>query len=640
MNRFKIIILLLALSFTGYGQFRMGLSYSKPKKVSTFVLPAAARISVTDDQILNNLTYYPYSTKEMVDGDSTTYAAAISGSPIIVIDLGAKHKLQKIRLFHTFGSQTIKLAGRNTLNNAEVEQVIYSGSIGNFNSWAQYNTTIDCRYIFFTMVSSFATFPTEFQFYGSPYTSLDLVTPVTLNTDTISRKWLGTNSYNYTVSKTPTSLNWFRNYSDLYQIAQKKDSNIFVHAGGTFGDDKMDTIKKRGFTQMLCLQEGPNWLRNVSANKSKRNYWPCPYNLSNIDPLSYTEYARIGKQFAFRYGAFTTADSNLKLFNKPGDYFDQPRVSGLNTVKYIEFWNEPNKWWQGDSARFTPFQLAAMYSALYDGHEGRISRAGVKIADPTMQVVLSGLADDSWKYIRLMYLWFKDNRTDGKFCADMLNFHNYANNGAGQMSGTKGVSPERFDFSKRCKEFTSHTKAFLPNVPVLITEFGYDCNKSVQAPNDYKGYLKNDVQAAWLVRSYLNFASSGMDGAIVFNIEDNADQDTNSTGNAALYSMSGLIDKFNQKKPSAKCLTNFSTILSNKQWHVTPDTANHRYTITNSSDTYDFYWNKSIVVNTESGKTKSAINLNSSTFAETSITSNTNYNITSEIPFVIHTHIP
>jgi hypothetical protein len=84
----------------------------------------------------------------------------------------------------------------------------------------------------------------------------------------------------------------------------------------------------------------------------------------------------------------------------------QPVKSGLGTQKYLEFENEPNGWWSGDdgfschnhirdnirrlslytgrNAYFAPYELAAFYSAVYDGHAGAMG-AGMGVSRQSAQ---------------------------------------------------------------------------------------------------------------------------------------------------------------------------------------------------------------------------------------------------------------
>ena len=77
----------------------------------------------------------------------------------------------------------------------------------------------------------------------------------------------------------------------------------------------------------------------------------------------------------------------------------------------------------------SPFELAAMHSAVFDGHEGRLGTGvGILKADPLMRVVFSGLADGSRRTAQKMeevLVWAERFRTDKTFPAHALNMHRY-----------------------------------------------------------------------------------------------------------------------------------------------------------------------------------------------------------------------
>ena len=117
------------------------------------------------------------------------------------------------------------------------------------------------------------------------------------------------------------------------------------------------------------------------------------------------------------------------------------RWAGLNTVKiglglihYIECDNERDKWWKGRKAYQTGREYAANLSAFYDGHKNTLGPGvGVKNADPSVQVVIGGVAAATTDYVRGMIDWcreFRGYKANGEIdlCWDVINQHLYANN--------------------------------------------------------------------------------------------------------------------------------------------------------------------------------------------------------------------
>lgn len=645
----KITLLLLLFAQILYGQFRMGFAYQhKARKTISFVIPAPAKLNLTADNIWP-LTHIQGDLGQLVDNNIATALPptynSISDTTILHFNLLAVHTLQKVMIYHTLGTQQIKLEGRMTFSTSETPTVIYQGPISAYNSWVTYANTGTYRWITFTYLSPNSTFPPEIEIYGSPLSTLQSIAPVSFTADTLKGTQLGTNSYNWVTNETPRSMNWYRNYTEMKWVATTtgpfEDSLMFNRGQGDFNDYIMDSIKRKGFTQMLCIQDGPRHFNNVTSTTGDSRYRAHAYDADPYAPLSYLRYAKVITQYVYRYGSIPTVDSNLKLYSwtRSNGYFVQSRVSGLDLVKYYELGNEEDKWWEGMPGRYDAFQYAALLSMCWDGHEGLVPGVGMKVADPNSKLVAAGLAANNWKYYALMHQWFIDNRTDDRFCVDMINFHTYPSNGLdGQFSGDRAKSPEWYKFGSVCKEFVAHCKRFAPTIPVAISEWGFETNTSAQSPNDYSNALKYDVAAGWAFRTYLNFAKSGMGPIIWFNIYDN---DGVKQTNTDTYVMSGLLDSNLVLKKTGRALNNLSTMLSNKTWTIAEDTAAHYYSMTNGTEKYEFYWNRSVTVNPEGGKTKKLINdVTVMPYAETSITSGTTYNLTSEIPIGIHTTTP
>src|SRR5690606_5826169 len=135
------------------------------------------------------------------------------------------------------------------------------------------------------------------------------------------------------------------------------------------------------------------------------------------DPKSYIEFAKLAFQFAARYGNNKKIDPNLvSVVSKP-HWDPNTKKVGLGLVKYIECNNEPDRWWkQTKVAQQSPEEYAANLSAFYDGHKGELGpRVGVKAADPTMKVVIGGLAGyqnqgPTPEFVDAMVEWCRKNR--------------------------------------------------------------------------------------------------------------------------------------------------------------------------------------------------------------------------------------
>lgn len=234
------------------------------------------------------------------------------------------------------------------------------------------------------------------------------------------------------------------------------------------------------------------------------------------DPASYLEHASYLFQFAARYGSTSVPASMLKL--REG----QPVKSGLGLVSFMENWNEPDRTWSGREGHFQPSELAAMMSADYDGHLGVMGPgAGVKNADPKMKFVMAGLAFPEIEYLKALKLW-SDLHRDGSFPADVINLHHYSNNAGGQSGqSTCGISPEDDHLREKMTALVQFRDTHYPEKEIWLSEFGYDTHASSPQRSPAIGKTPaEEVQAWWLMRSYLALAAAGIDRAQMFMLRD------------------------------------------------------------------------------------------------------------------------
>lgn len=320
-----------------------------------------------------------------------------------------------------------------------------------------------------------------------------------------------------------------------YPDNQMKWAPSEAGGGGWNFDRYYAKIKSSGLMISPVIQGATAWLHGKTDFDF--DHKPIDTALANTtDPFSYQAKAHHMYQFAARYGRQKINDSLLTL--APG----QPRLSGLNLVQYVEDWNEQDKDWEGDQAYFSPEEYAAMCSADYDGHCNSMNMGtatfGVKNADPSMKLVMGGLAKPDLEYIKSMNDWFKKNRVDKKFAADVINVHWYSwADGKGPGGGGPAKSPEDDDLEGRMLEIVEFRDKYLPpQTEVWISEFGWDTNpKSPLRVPIIDGFDAEEIQGQWIVRAYLAFAAAGVDRAMQYMLRDvNA-------SSSVQFSSSGLV---------------------------------------------------------------------------------------------------
>lgn len=290
--------------------------------------------------------------------------------------------------------------------------------------------------------------------------------------------------------------------------------NEFAPSYSTFNTDQFyEAAAKASLDVHQVIQGRPYFLTN--GNASRAQWKPVTddqiYNLSAIvDPFSYAGIAGHAFQVAARYGSVPVPPSALQLGPK------QPALSGLGLLKHIEILNEPDGWWAGREHFMKPFEIAAMLSAAYDGHEGRMEPlgpggVGIKKADPSMQVVMPGVTGTSRRnldLVRMIQLWGQFARTDGKFPADVLNFHGYSTD----LTANKvDMTPEQAHMLEGLQELVAWRNTHEPTMEVWLTEFGWDTDqRSTDRALAYGPYSADQVQAMWLVRGFMLASASGL----------------------------------------------------------------------------------------------------------------------------------
>lgn len=351
----------------------------------------------------------------------------------------------------------------------------------------------------------------------------------------------------------------FRQYLDWDRIEGREGFYRFSY------DEIYEKNKQHGILTLPCLQIIAGWFREKhyvdefdrsNAYGSLRDYIMVPKGADRREPASYVDFAKLGFQVAARYGK--NADLNPNLV-KAVTWGDVPDVKiGLGTLEYIECSNEPDKNWAGPDAQQTPEEYAAQLSAFYDGHMGTLGEGvGVKNADPSMNVVMAGIASPDPDWVNRMIVWCKENRVkDGSYtlCFDVINYHEYSAVRAGEywnnpdLSKNHGVAPELSDVGKIATDFVSLSREKADGIEVWVTECGFDVNeRSIKRALPIGNKTTVETQADWILRTSLLYSRKGINRVFFYMLNDvNKDSQTQ-------YNSSGLIEAMN-RRPSADFL--------------------------------------------------------------------------------------
>ena len=308
---------------------------------------------------------------------------------------------------------------------------------------------------------------------------------------------------------------------------------------------------------------------------------PVAPGADTLDPASYIKHAAYMYHYAARYGNNTFSTNHLDSIIAPMTHPDETPITGMGFVRYMENWNEQDKFWykgaNGDDATyFSPEAYATMLSADYDGHlqtlglmedpdnpGTMISTVGIKNADSTMKVVIGGTAEANLDYFRGIVNWSNINRANAPLDKilpfDVINLHKYSGDSLIFSQSTFGGSPESTRLKDTLRVFADYRDslemAYGIELELWLSEFGYDTyttspgEKSNVAPaiGDNDNF---EVQAQWLVRSYLELFAAGVDRAMMFDLRDECTDPHNPNSYCGLFSSSGLLENiYNGFKP-------------------------------------------------------------------------------------------
>lgn len=362
-----------------------------------------------------------------------------------------------------------------------------------------------------------------------------------------------------------------RHYLDWNHLEPTRGGYTFnpSHDGGWNYDTIYARCKAEGIEVLADIKTQPGWMQATWPSGADAENVPILYDSSYSNPRSYILQAKVAFQFAARYGHNTSVNPSLLSVDASTRWSGDPANTvkiGLGTVNYIECDNERDKWWKGRNAYQTGREYAANLSAFYDGNKNTLGEGvGVKNADPSMKVVMGGVAMPTTDFLRGMIDWCKQYRgynSDGSvnLCWDVINYHIYPDNGGSlQGTGSSGAAPEVAHMDTFASNFINAAHLYAKDMPVWVTETGYDLNQSspLKAP-PIGSKTAAQTQADWILRNSLLYARMGVERTFFYMVDD---VDTTS---ATKFSSSGLIySASHTRKPAADYLMQANKLIGN-----------------------------------------------------------------------------
>ncbi|GAA4409667.1 hypothetical protein GCM10023187_33290 [Nibrella viscosa] len=473
-----------------------------------------------------------------------------------------------------------------------------------YNTWVgpypNRPTTGDARFkldtpisgVRYLVINAYWGYPNEMEIYGSYTPSSQTPTPAPAKAIKL-KNMFGINAFEWDFEdgQNPTVINetklqavktftGIRHYMDWEKLESQQGKYTYnpVHSGGWNYDIIYERCKAEGIEVLADLKTIPHWMQLTypEAERDAENV-PVRYGKDYSDPNSYIEQAKVAFQYIARYGHNPAVNPALLSVNSAqrwtGDGVNTVKI-GLGLISYIECDNERDKWWKGRKAYQTAREYAANLSAFYDGHKNTMGPGvGVKNADPSVKVVMGGLASAyaGADYLKGMIDWckeFRGYRPDGRInlCWDVINYHLYTDDANSSQSGTstRGVAPEGSSAGRIAKEFIDVAHALAGDMPVWITETGYDVNQGspIKAiPIGNKSALQ--TQADWILRTALFYARLGIEKVFLYQLYDD------NFLSPIQFGSSGLMNPNHTRKPAADYIYQVNQLLGEYTYRQT-----------------------------------------------------------------------
>lgn len=547
------------------------------------------------------LTNAPNTITTLFDGSTATGSTIGWGKVIPTYDAyypllpGEAMSLESIRFYDGEGSNPSDPMTLSVITDTWQRIPVATFTGGQYNRWVgptpsqpdNFKLPTPISNIRYLVITASWAYPTEIELTGS-YAAGSGVAAADGQALAVQKKIklgqeLGVNGFEWDVEdpnapgqidetrlKSVKNFTGFRHYLDWQKLESTEGGYTFnpAHSGGWNYDVLYQRLKAEGITVLACIKTLPDWLlATYPGDQRDAENVPVRYGKDFSDPNSYLEQAKLAFQYAARYGANAGVPAGLLHVDQStrwaGDGVNEVKA-GLNLVKYVECDNERDKWWKGRKAYQTGREYAANLSAFYDGNRNTMGAGvGVKNADPSMQVVMGGLASATPDYVRGMIDWCKQYRgykADGSvnLCWDVINYHLYSNDASTSQGGnaTRGAAPEVANTAQVAQSFVQMAHQYANDMPVWVTEAGYDTNqgspfKAIAIGN--KSVLQ--TEADWTLRTALLYARWGVERTFFYMLTDD------NAASALQFSSSGLINNDRSPRPAADFLRQANALL-------------------------------------------------------------------------------
>ncbi len=465
---------------------------------ATFSLAAQKKIIITDDMIWADHAQVKMQAPVLFDGkmlentgfwfderavpDEVVIPNTELRGQILIVDLKGKVDVQKVRVFDTYGVDD-KLDIYCSDEFFKPKKVA-TEPLDGYNGWREVDVNQIARYLYFGAPKGGLSGFGELEIIGQ-YLEKDpepqSVEPFTGKT--LAETW-GINTHDYSHAPdqpevglyNTQSVNPMRN-ERTYAEYHKNYNNQVIKGEPLFADKNWAGSVRPNHAKRIANKNGTLMFSMVGNLPKFMDTYPKEFQHRGDLPWIYwDENLSFEDNRKRMYDPQTWAplrDEMVKIAEALKEY-DQTVI--------LQAFNEYDKLWRGLEHRLNPFMVAAAQSMMWDGHEGKFGK-GIKDVSPKMKLAWISTAYNNLAYVKMANEWFKANRIDGEFCADLIATNSYCNNQGGlqHRTGSHGIPPEDSEWLRKTKQFYEYSQRM--GKEFALTEFGYD----------HSGVSKNSV---------------------------------------------------------------------------------------------------------------------------------------------------
>ncbi len=474
----------------------------------------SSKLSVNYSMFLSDYHAEPQQSEALFDGDISTHPAYDNTEYInpgyesipttgltgqcLILDLQGEFLLDSVRILDGSG---VGFVGVYTCPEFIFEpDSLVAVSLSEYNSWIEINVQDTARYLIFNNPTGTVNGIGEIEIWGEQLTFEELSDRPVIKKP-IEDVW-GFTTHDYDHVPSVDSLG-------LYNIADINFTKIwrtYVETNKTFDTlNILDTINTQteeaggldnNQIELIQAKGGKLFLSFVNTLDSYMATYPS---------------AAQGQSFSQDLPIYEWIDTISDSANEMNQYNPESwgaiRDIYVQVAKYLQLngyaedvvlqpLNELDAAWKPDYVRLNAFQIAALWSMLWDGHEGNYG-TGIKDVAPDLRLSSLVQAYNNQGYTRRQVLWFQYFRADHNVCWDLLAVNTYCTtkNGFQWAADQQAQPPENTFWIQEIKRQSNY--AYSLGKEFMVSEFMADATFHPINKNRVKADNDSVIQADW-----------------------------------------------------------------------------------------------------------------------------------------------